>query len=57
MPGVSGKPEVEEGMLIPVEKFGLKIMSIGMLLKEGQVIIWRGPLVSGAIKQLLGDVM
>ena len=57
MLGVSGKPEVEEGMLIPVEKFGLKIMSIGMLLKEGQAIIWRGPLVSGAIKQLLGDVM
>lgn len=57
MLGVSGKPEMEGEMIIPVDKFGLKIMSIGMMLKEGQAIIWRGPLVSRGIKQLLGDVM
>lgn len=51
------KPEMENKMLVPVEKFGLKIMSFGMLLKEGQALIWRGPRVAGAIRQLLGDVM
>ncbi len=57
MLGLSGKAEMEEGMLIPSEKFGLKIMSFGMLLAEGKAVIWRGPLVSRAITQLLGDVM
>ena len=57
MLGLSGKAEMEEGMLIPAEKFGLKIMSFGMLLAEGKPVIWRGPLVSRAITQLLGDVM
>lgn len=58
MLGLSGQnPEMEHGMLIPVEKFGLKIMSFGMLLRENQAAIWRGPLVSRAITQLLGEVM
>ncbi len=51
------KPGMDAGMILPVEKFGLKILSIGMMLKKGQAVIWRGPLVSGAIRQLLGDVM
>lgn len=57
MLGLSDKPEMENGMLIPMEKFGLKIMSFGMLLAEGQPVIWRGPLVSRMINQLLGEVM
>lgn len=57
MLGVYGKPEMEHGMLVPVEKYGLKIMSFGMLLDEGQAVIWRGPLVARSIKQLLGEVM
>lgn len=57
MLGISEKPELEAGMMLPAEKFGLKILSIGMMLKKGQAVIWRGPLVTGAIKQLLGDVM
>ncbi len=57
MLGLSGKPEVEDKMLIPVEKFGLKIISFGMLMKEGEAVIWRGPLVARAINQLLGEVM
>ena len=57
MLGLSGKAEMKHGMLIPEEKFGLKIMSFGMLMAEGQAVIWRGPLVTRAIKQLLGEVM
>lgn len=57
MLGLSQKPVVENGMLIPLEKFGLKIISFGMLMEEGQPVIWRGPLVGRAIKQLLGEVM
>ncbi|MEA2085025.1 MAG: Mrp/NBP35 family ATP-binding protein [Thermodesulfobacteriota bacterium] len=57
MLGLSGKAEMKHGMFIPVEKFGLKIMSFGMLMVEGQAVIWRGPLVARAIKQLLGEVM
>ncbi|MCK5232285.1 MAG: Mrp/NBP35 family ATP-binding protein [Desulfobulbaceae bacterium] len=57
MLGLSGKAEMKHGMLIPVEKFGLKIMSFGMLMAEGQAVIWRGPLVTRTIKQLLGEVM
>lgn len=55
--GLKERPDVENGMLIPLEKFGLKIISFGMLMKEGQAVVWRGPLVTRAIKQLLGEVM
>ncbi len=57
MLNISEKPEMDAGMLIPVEKYGLKTLSIGMMLKQRQAIIWRGPLVSNAIRQLLHDVM
>ena len=57
MLGVTAKPEIEEEMMIPVEKSGLKIISFGMLMEEGKPVIWRGPLVSRAIKKLLGEVM
>jgi len=43
--------------MIPVEKFGLKIMSLGMLTENNQSIVWRGPLVSKAISQFLGQVL
>lgn len=54
---ISEKPEGEEGMILPPEKFGLKIMSIGFFIDESQPIIWRGPLVSKAIDGFLEDVM
>ncbi|AQS83723.1 MAG: Mrp/NBP35 family ATP-binding protein [Acetobacter aceti] len=56
MLGISGKPEVRDGKLIPVEAWGLRAMSIGMLVDETQAMVWRGPMVMGAIGQLLGDV-
>ena len=48
--------EIKEGMMQPIEKFGLKIMSIGFMIDEDQPVIWRGPMVSRAIKDFLGKV-
>lgn len=57
MLGLNEPPVWENQMMIPAEKFGLKIMSLGMLTEKNQSIIWRGPLVSRAISQLLGQVL
>lgn len=50
------KPWTEAGKIIPIEKYGLTMMSLGFLLEEGQAVLWRGPMVAGTVKQLLGDV-
>jgi ATP-binding protein involved in chromosome partitioning len=39
-----------------LERFGVKLMSLGSLLEEGQAVLWRGPMVAGTVKQLLEDV-
>ncbi|MCD4687715.1 MAG: Mrp/NBP35 family ATP-binding protein [Desulfuromonadaceae bacterium] len=57
MLGLNEPPEWENQMMIPAEKFGIKVMSLGMLTEKNQSIIWRGPLVSKAISQLLGQVL
>lgn len=54
--GLSGRPEIVEGKIIPVEKFGVRMMSIGLLVDENQALAWRGPLVMGALRQLIADV-
>ncbi|UAY52673.1 Mrp/NBP35 family ATP-binding protein [Ferruginibacter albus] len=51
MKDVNGK-----GLIVPIEKFGIKIMSIGLLIDEKQAVVWRGPMVSSAIKQFVSDV-
>ncbi|MGY6768173.1 Mrp/NBP35 family ATP-binding protein [Komagataeibacter xylinus] len=56
MMGVHGQPEVRDGRLIPPHEWGISAMSIGMLVEEDKAMIWRGPMVMGAIGQLLGDV-
>lgn len=45
-----------KGLVVPIEKYGVKVMSIGSLIDEKQAVIWRGPMVSSAIKQFVGDV-
>lgn len=57
MLGVNDSPDWENGMMIPVEKFGLRIMSLGMITDKGKPVVWRGPLVSKAIRQLMGQVL
>ncbi len=49
--------EVEgKGLIIPIEKFGIKMMSIGLLIDEKQAVVWRGPMVSSAIRQFVSEV-
>lgn len=54
--GLSGRPDMRDGKIIPVEKFGVRAMSIGLLVNEDQALAWRGPMVMGAVRQLIGDV-
>ncbi len=57
MLGVDGHPLINaQQKLVPNEKFKLKIMSMGFLLKPNQAVVWRGPMVHGVVKQFLQDV-
>ncbi len=57
MMGISEKPRAtDDDKIIPIEKFGLKVMSIGFLVNEEDAVIWRGPMVHGAVKQFIEDV-
>ena len=57
MLGVSGQPKASENNKItPLERHGVKCISIQFFVPEGQPIVWRGPLVGGAIQQFLRDV-
>jgi ATP-binding protein involved in chromosome partitioning len=55
--GLTGqKPSFENGKIQPLERYGLKCISMGMLVEEDAPLVWRGPMVGRAIQQLLGDV-
>ena len=56
MMGISQLPPVQNKKIIPAEAFGVKVISIGFLVKEGQPLIWRGPLLHSTIRQFLVDV-
>ncbi len=59
IPGMTGAdeaPEVVDEKLVPLERYGVKLMSIGFLAGADKAMVWRGPMVSKAIQQLLGDV-
>lgn len=45
-----------KGMIIPLEKYGIKLMSIGLLVDEKNAVVWRGPMASSAIRQFVTDV-
>lgn len=57
MMGLEGQPSATpEGKIRPLERHGVKVISIQFFVPEGQPIVWRGPLVGGAIQQFLRDV-
>lgn len=57
MLGISGKPGSTNGKkLVPMEKWGLKVMSMGFLVEEDTPMIWRGPMVMSALQQMIFDV-
>jgi ATP-binding protein involved in chromosome partitioning len=57
MLGVKGQPSTDGEHIIPKEAHGLKVMSIGFLVEEETAMIWRGPMVTSALQQLLGDTL
>ncbi len=56
MLGIDGEPAFENGKLQPLHAWGLKVMSIGFLVDEGAPMIWRGPMASSAVRQMMNDV-
>ena len=56
MLGVQRKPEVRDEKMIPIQAWGLSCMSIGFLVDEETPMIWRGPMVMGALEQMMGQV-
>lgn len=57
MMGVDHLPPPGDGKLFPAEAYGVKLMSIGFLVKPEQPLIWRGPMLHSAIRQFLTDVI
>jgi len=45
-----------KGYIVPLEKYGIKLMSIGLLVDEKNAVVWRGPMASSAIKQFVTEV-
>ena len=56
MVGLSRKPEVRGDKMIPLQAWGISCMSIGFLVDEETPMIWRGPMVMGALEQMMGQV-
>lgn len=56
MMGVDHLPQAKDGKLMPARAYGVKLMSIGFLVKPDQPLIWRGPMLHSAIRQFLTDV-
>ena len=57
MLNIKGKPKpLPNKQMAPMEKYGIKVMSIGFLIDEETPMIWRGPMVMGALEQMLRDV-
>ncbi len=60
MMGLSGRPEVEgdgpDAQLLPMERYGVKVMSMGFLVDEDTPVIWRGPMIMKAIQQFVQNV-
>lgn len=57
MMGVSKRPASPDGkLIIPLQAHGVTVMSIGLMLKEDEAVVWRGPMIMGALQQLLTQV-
>ena len=60
MIGLSGRPEIEgegsDAQLIPMEKFGVKVMSMGFLVDDDTPVIWRGPMIMKTVQQFVQNV-
>jgi len=57
MLGIKGQPDVDGKKIVPKQAHGLKVMSIGFLVEDDTPMIWRGPMVTSALQQLLNDTL
>lgn len=55
--GISRQPEIVDRRIQPIEAGGVKVISMGFLIASGEPVIWRGPMLHGAITQLLRDTL
>jgi len=56
MLGIRRQPSQRDGKIVPVEAWDLRFMSMGLLVDQGEAVVWRGPMLHGAIKSFLHDV-
>ena len=57
MLGVSGRPASPDGKtILPMRNFGVTMMSLGLMTNEDQAVVWRGPMLMGALQQMLSQV-
>ncbi len=54
--GIDERPRVEGNRMLPFERYGISLMSLGFVLEADTPVVWRGPMVMRALEQLLGDV-
>lgn len=53
--GLSGRPEIQNGKIVPIYAGRMPVMSMGFLIEKDQAVVWRGPMLHGAINQFLKD--
>jgi len=57
MMGINKRPASPDGKtIIPLQSHGVTLMSIGFMMEEGKAVVWRGPMLMGALQQMLGQV-
>jgi ATP-binding protein involved in chromosome partitioning len=56
MLGISGRPEIENDLILPLENFGIRTMSMGFLVDEETPVVWRGPMIMKTIQQFAQNV-
>lgn len=54
--GINERPNVKNKRIVPLEKYNLRLMSLGFLMEDDSPVIWRGPIVTGIVRQFLQDV-
>jgi ATP-binding protein involved in chromosome partitioning len=56
MMGISSRPEIEEEQIVPPKNYGIKVMSMALLIDESSPVVWRGPMINNAISQFVKHV-
>jgi ATP-binding protein involved in chromosome partitioning len=54
--GLSGRPAIRDEKMVPFERYGVEVISMGFLMPDGEAVVWRGPMLHKAIQQLFTDV-